>query len=217
MSIILYSVYTLACLLLDAWGMAVWRQACRMGTLLILLVSIGVAYHNLILSLGKTLGVRPLLLRLSVPRFLLRQLLLLWLNYAGFEQSNAAGHKWANHRASGWAILALTLLVVLLGVITRLVSMQLEPEVMDGVARYVAVRTAGPPLVSILSIGFAGIVGLLLWRKNGWPWQFLATLIVSVGEGIRVEWVRRGLDSVLRILFLVVMLATDRWLALRRD
>jgi hypothetical protein len=70
----------------------------------------------------------------------------------------------------------------------------------------------GPPLVSILSIGFVGVVGLLLWRRNGWPWEFLATVLVFLGEGIPVEWVRRGLGSALELLFLAIMLATDWWL-----
>jgi len=98
-----------------------------------------------------------------------------------------------------------------------LVSLSLEPVVMDGVTRYVAVGVQGPPLVSILSIGFVGIVGLLLWRRNGWPWEFLAALLVFVGEGIPIEWGRRIFGSGLEVLFLVAMLATDRWLALKHD
>jgi hypothetical protein len=216
MSIILYSVYTLANLALVIWGIAVWRRTRRVGTLLIVLVAIGVAYDNLILSLGNTLGAGPLLHRLSTPRFVLHQLILPWLIYAGFEQGKVAGHRWANHRASGWVVLVLTLLLILAGVLTRLVGLELEAEVMDGVTRYVAVGTVGPPLVSILSIGFVGVVGFLLWRRNGWPWEFLAAVLVFVGEGVPVEWVRRGLGSGFEVLFLAVMLATDRWLALRQ-
>ena len=88
---------------------------------------------------------------------------------------------------------------------------------LDGVTRYVATGTKGPPLVSIFSIGFVGIVGLLLWRRNGWPWEFLAAVLVFVGEGVPVEWVRRILGSGFEVLFLATMLATDRWLALSQD
>ena len=216
MSIILYSVYTLANLALVIWGIAVWRRTRRVGTLLIVLVAIGVAYDNLILSLGNTLGAGSLLHGLSTPRFVLHQLILPWLIYAGYEQARVAGHRRANHRASGWVVLVLTLLLILAGVLTRLVGLELEAEVMDGVTRYVAVGTVGPPLVSILSIGFVGVVGFLLWRRNGWPWEFLAAVLVFVGEGVPVEWVRRGLGSGFEVLFLAVMLATDRWLALRQ-
>jgi hypothetical protein len=217
MSIVLYSVYTLANLALVIWGVTVWRRTRRAGTLLIVLVALGVAYDNLILSLGNALGVGSLLHGLSVPRFVLHQLILPWLIYAGFEQARVAGHRWANHQASRWVVLALTLLVIVAGVLTRLAGLKLEAEVMDGVTRYVAVGTVGPPLVSILSIGFVGIVGFLLWRRNGWPWEFWAAVLVFVGEGVPVEWVRRGLGSGFEVLFLAVMLATDRWLALRQE
>jgi hypothetical protein len=216
MSIILYTVYTLICLLLIARGIVVWRRTRRMGTIFIILVTLGVGYDNLILSLGNTLGTGPLLLGLSVARFILHQLILPWIIYAGFQQAKVAGHPWANRPATKWLSLAFVLVVTLLGVLTRLATLKLEPEVMDGVTRYVAVGTVGPPLVSILSIGFVGVVGLLLWRRNGWPWEFLATVLVFVGEGIPVEWVRRGLGSAFELLFLAIMLATDWWLATTR-
>ena len=215
MSNILYPVYTAAHLALAAWGALLWRRTRRIGTLLIVLVALGVAYDNLILSLGNVLGVGPLLLGLSIPRFVLHQLILPWLIYAAYEQARVAGHQWAVHRASGWIALAATLVVVAFGVLTRVIPLELEAAVMDGVTRYVAVGTVGPPLVSILSIGFVGVVGLLLWRRNRWPWEFLATLLVLVGEGVPIEWVRRILGSGFEVLFLAVMLATDRWLALR--
>jgi hypothetical protein len=195
------------------WGIAVWRQTRRIGTLLVILVILGVGYDNLILALGNSIGAGPLLHGLSVPRFVLHQLILPWLIYAAYEQARLAGHAWANRKASGWIALAATLVVLVLGVLTRLFGLRLEPEVMDGVTRYVALDTVGPPLVSILSISFVGVVGFFLWRRNRWPWEFLATLLVLIGEGIPVEWLRRGVGSAVELLFLFVMLATDRWLA----
>ena len=216
MSIYLYVLYTIANLALVAWGVTVWRESRRVGTLLIVLVTLGVAYDNLVLSLGNSLGAGPLLLGLSVPRFVIHQLVLPWLIYAGYEQARAAGHAWAQHAASKWVALALTLFVIGLGVLTRLAGLQLKPEVVDGVTRYMAIGTKGPPLVSILSIGFVGIVAVGLWVRNRWPWEAVATVLVLVGEGIPVEWVRRGVGSGMEVLFLAVMLATDRWLALRK-
>jgi hypothetical protein len=209
----LYALYTVASLILVACGIAVWRRSRRAGTLLIVLVALGVAYDNLILSLGHTLGAGPRLLALSVPRFVLHQLLLPLLIYAAYRQAKLAGHPWARHRAAGWLALASTLLVILLGVLTRLLPLDLEAAVMDGVTRYVAVGTVGPPLVSILSIGCVGFVGLFLWRRYGWPWEFLAAVLVFVGEGVPIEWLRRGLGSGLEIIFLATMLATDHWLS----
>jgi hypothetical protein len=217
MSIVLYICYTLTHLALVGWGIVVWRRTRRIGTLFIILVGLGVAYDNLILSLGNALGAGPLLLGLSVPRFVLHQLVLPLLIYAAYEQARVAGHGWANRRASGWFAAGLTLVVIGLGILTRLAYLELEPVVMDGVTRYVQVTIVGPPLVSILSIGFVGVVGFFLWRRNRWPWEFLASVLVFIGEGMPVEWVRRILGSGFEVLFIAAMLATDRMLALGSD
>jgi hypothetical protein len=103
----------------------------------------------------------------------------------------------------------LSSIVMLAGVATRLVGLQLEPEVADGVLRYVAVGTAGPPVVSIVSIGFAGLVGLLFWRRSRWPWVFLAALAVFVAEAFPDEAVRRAIGSAFEIVFLAVLLVTQ--------
>lgn len=217
MSIVLYICYTLAHLALVGWGIAVWRRTRRIGTLFIILVTLGVVYDNLILSLGNALGAGPMLLGLSVPRYVLHQLLLPLLIYAAYEQAKVAGHGWANRRASGWVAAGLTLVVIALGIVTRLAYLKLEPVVMDGVTRYAQVAVAGPPLVSILSISFVGVVGFMLWRRNGWPWLFLAALLVFVGEGMPLEWVRRLLGSGFEVLFIAAMLATDRMLARKEE
>ena len=92
---------------------------------------------------------------------------------------------------------------------TRLVGLQLEPEVADGVLRYVAVGTVGPPIVSIVSIGFVGVAGLVFWRRNRWPWVFLAAVAVFVAEAFPDEAVRRAIGSAFEIVFLAVLLVTQ--------
>jgi hypothetical protein len=143
MSIILCTVYTLVCLILIGGGIAVWRRTRRIGTFFIILVTLGVGYDNLILSLGNILGAGPLLLGLSLPRFVLHQLVLPWIIYTGFEQAKVAGHKWANRPTAGWLVLTFIILVTLLGAVTRLVVLELVPEVMDGLTRYVAEVPSG--------------------------------------------------------------------------
>ena len=112
MSIVLYTVYTIAHLALVAWGLTVWRRTRRVGTLLIILVTLGVGYDNLILALGNTFGAGALLYGLSIPRFALHQLILPWLIVAAYQQAKVAGHKWASHRASAWLALAGTLVIL---------------------------------------------------------------------------------------------------------
>ena len=97
---------------------------------------------------------------------------------------------------------------MLLGIITRVLPLKLEHVLMDGVNRYVFNGAVGPPLVSILSIGFAAFVGFLLWRKLGWPWVFITSMLVFVGEGIPVEMIRRSVGSGGEVLFIFAMIST---------
>ncbi len=211
MSIVLYPFYTVLHLALLIWGALLWRRTRRISTLIIVAVTFGLVYDNLILSIGNILGAGKLLHVLSVPRFLLHQLVLPWIIYASFEQVRLAGHSWAQRNSTRWAI-ALSLLVMVLGILTRIVPMDLQLLEMDGINRYVDQGAAGPPVVSILAVGFAGVMGLLLWRENKWPWVFLTTVLVFIGEGIPVELVRRVMGSGAEVLFMLALLMTERWI-----
>ena len=210
MSSYLYVLYTLVYLTLLLYGAVLWRRQHHASTLLLLAVTFGVFYDNLILTLGNGLGVGDLLHALSVPRFVLHQLVLPWIIYAAYDQARQAGHRWAQPPASRWGAVAFSALVMAAGIATRLRLLQLEPALMDGVLRYVAVGTVGPPIVSILSIGLVGVGGLVFWRRNRWPWIFLAVVVVFIGESFPDESLRRAVGSALEVVLLGVLFFTQQ-------
>lgn len=87
----LYILYTLAYLVLLVWGARLWRAAHRLSTVILLAVTFGVFYDNLILVLGNLLGAGDLLWALSMPRFVLHQLVLPWLFLAMVDLARQAG------------------------------------------------------------------------------------------------------------------------------
>ena len=216
MSDYFYLIYTAFYLGLLIWGIILYQRSRRWGTLLIVLVTAGVLYDNLILSVGSRLGEGDLLFWLSVPRFALHQLLLPWLIYAVYEQLRAAGVTWAQRTWARRAALALSALVMLVGIVTRLWTMQLQIAEMDGVLRYINVGASGPPWVSILSIGMVGVLGIFYGFKKVWPWTTLAALVVFAGEGIGDEAMRRLLGSGLEIVLVVVLLLAESRLPMRK-
>jgi hypothetical protein len=207
---LLYVFYTAANLALLFWGLSLWRRYRLVSTLLIAAVIFGLVYDNLILSAGVRMQAGPLLYGLSLPRFILHQLILPWLILAAFDQARRAGIGWATGSRGRTVAIVAAAAVMVAGVLTRIVGVTWEPALMDGVTRYVAVGVAGPPLVSIVSIGFATVVGFFLWRKLGWPWIALAGVLVFIGEGIPVEAVKRVLGSGAEVLFMAAMLQLDR-------
>jgi hypothetical protein len=213
-SSLLYPAYAIACGILLAWGALLVVRRPRASTAIVLLVTFGVFYDNLVLALSAVFGdlVEPgdALLALSVPRFVLHQLVLPWLIYAAWDMARQAGHGWAAARWSRPLAIVLSVAVMAAGIATRLLGLQLEPEVADGVLRYVAVGTVGPPIVSIVSIGFAGLAGVAFWRRDGWPWIVAAAVAVFIAEAFPDEAVRRAIGSAFEVVFLAVLLITQQ-------
>ncbi|MFZ1771775.1 MAG: hypothetical protein WAU00_21365 [Caldilinea sp.] len=210
MSYFLYALYTLLYFLLLIWGLRLWLAASRLSTALLLAVTFGVFYDNLILALGNVIGASALLWGLSLPRFLLHQLLLPWLILAMVDLARQAGHPWTQSRVAWWGGVLASALVMLAGAATRLAGLTLEPAVLDGVMRYVAVGVSGPPIVSIVSVGFAGIAGIAFWRHDAWPWITLAVLLAFFGEIIPDEAWRRAVGSAFELLLMAVLFLTQQ-------
>ena len=210
LSILLYTLYTALYFLLLMWGARLWLAARRLSTALLLAVTFGVFYDNLILALGNVLGAGDLLWALSLPRFVLHQLVLPWIILAMVELARQAGQGWAQPRGAFWGGVILSAVVMLAGVATRLATLTLAPAVMDGVVRYVAEGVSGPPIVSIVSIGFAGVVGLGFWRTNRWPWITVAVVLAFIGESIPDEAWRRAVGSAFEVVLMAVLLLTQQ-------
>jgi hypothetical protein len=151
-----------------------------------------------------------LLWALSLPRFVLHQLVLPWLMLAMIDLARQAGQGWAQRRGAFWGGVILSALVMLAGVATRLAPLTLEPAVMDGVVRYVANEVNGPPLATIVSIGFTGVVGIAFWRSSGWPWIALAVALAFLGESIPDEAWRRVIGSACEVALMSVLFLTQQ-------
>jgi hypothetical protein len=210
MGVWIYPLYMLLYLGLLVYGARrVYPRLRQVSTVLIWLVALGVFYDNLILSIGGLIGAGARLEGLSWPRFYLHQLVLPLIIPAAYLQAQRSGQRWAQPPAARWTVLLFTAATITLGILTRLIPMSLQPEIIDGVLRYTASGISGPPLVSLLSIGFALVMGALHWRRNGWPWLFWVSLAVFIVEGLPVQAVRLLLGSGIELLFMWVILRNE--------
>lgn len=206
----LYFIYFASDLILIFAGVQQYRRTRHPGTLLSLLVLAALAYDNLILFIGNFLGAGDTLYNLSVPRYLFHNLLTPLLVVVAVWQARLAQLPFAlRPNALRWAWGA-TLSLAALGILTKFIGLQLQPETLDGLLRYVAIAPKGPPLGTLLSVLFAGIVGGFIWRKTGWFWLALAVIGVFAVEGlIGARGARLIAGSGFEVLLMWALLAGD--------
>ncbi|GAB4495813.1 MAG: hypothetical protein OHK0052_04260 [Anaerolineales bacterium] len=206
----LYFIYFVSDLMLLFAGAQQYRRTRHLGTLLSLLVLTALAYDNLILFLGNFVGAGSTLHALSVPRFLLHNLLTPLLVVVAVWQARLAGLAFAlRPNALRWAWGAALSLSVL-GILTKFVGLQLQPETLDGLLRYTAIAPKGPPLGTLLSVLFAGIIGGFIWRKTGWFWLALTVIgVFAVEIIIGVRGARLLAGSGFEVLLMWAFLAGD--------
>lgn len=209
MSFYLYSIYTILNLVLMVWGIYIWQRKKDLKTFLIIAISFGLVYDNAILSLGGFLRGGELLYYLSLPRFILHQVVLPGVIWATFEQVRLAGLPWAQGITANRIVIGLSISVIILGILTRILPLDLQLVEMGGINRYINQGVSGPPIVSIISIGFAAVMGVFLWKKIQWPWVFLTAVLVFIGEGIPIELIRRVAGSGAEVLFIISLLMTE--------
>lgn len=217
MSTLFYTLYTLGYLALIVWAGRIFWRTRRVGTLFLILVLFGLIYDNLILSIGNLVGFGPVLQALSWPRFILHQLFLPWIMVSAFEQVRLAGHPWAQRKNRWVSVWIGSAMIMMNGILTRLVNLQLEPVVLDGVNRYAAANVSGPPVVSIVSIAFVGIMGFLLWKRTGWVWTWPIVILVFIIEGVPLEAVRRLFGSGVELLLMISLLIPESRLTSAKD
>ncbi|MEU8900450.1 hypothetical protein AB0C65_31620 [Nocardia sp. NPDC048505] len=131
------------------------------------LVGLGLAYDSIVFGAGAALGTGEPLHALSVGRFvahaLLTPLLLLWAARQVFHWR----WRWA------WA---LTGALIAWGVFADLVHLDLVPKHYADTLRYAHAAPAGPPIPALVVSVVLLAAGILLWRRERWPWLALATV-----------------------------------------
>jgi len=171
------------------------------GAAIIALIAGGLIYDNLIISLGATIGIGPLLQSLSWPRFAMHALLTPFMIIAVTQIAVAGGVRWA--ASPVWRVIAWLLVgaMAVYGALEHLVGLQTFPACFDGIVRYTtnlspshfcfegqeAVAGAGPPIPSIVGNIITLAVGIALWRSHGWPWLAAGALVMFVAAGVPIS------------------------------
>ncbi|WP_167008660.1 hypothetical protein [Mumia sp. ZJ430] len=163
--------YTLASLSLVVALVVLVRRGWALGireSVLPLLVTVGLAYDNTLLTFGASWGESAALEAASYPRYLMHALFtpLLVLYAARVAQRWGVAGFQGRRSLAIWG--ALTAVIVALG-LSGEVGMHLTPVTTDGVLSYKHLDGA-PPFAEIATIVALIVIGVMVLRRARWPW-----------------------------------------------
>ena len=202
----LHPLYTLAHGVILYWLITTWRASprgeIRCAAAIAALTTAGLVYDNGLISLGSVIGLGATLEILSYPRYVLHALVTPMMIFAMVQIAGAAQLNLAHRPLVRWGAVALALGLVPVGIFEGLVGLQLQPACFQGVVRYassvpqgavcnpdqVAMASASAlPIAPVTAVIVVLILGAALWRLRGWPWAFLAGLVMLIGAAFPIS------------------------------
>lgn len=173
-----------------------------------LFVVAALAYDNLVLGAGSSIGKGALLERLNAGRYWLTvftPLLYVW-------SVDAAQRASGNPQRTSWMMPLTWLVAAAMVVVTYVREIRgLDLMIRDeyGSLSYISSAPAGGiPLVPVLvSLGLL-IAGGLIWKRQGWPWLFAGSLLMTVASAINIPVASNAATNLFELLLLTSILAT---------
>lgn len=185
MDTILYFVFAAAYILLLGWALAKQRSWNFMS--FIYLVLLGLIYDNGMVAIGKFIGEGPLLENLNLLRFWSHAFLTPTLVLFSWGALNHAGIRWAKKKVVFAAAIIYTLALIGLEIALETWGLEVMPEQQYGVLRYVSAEPAsGPPIMVLLVSVVLIAAGILLWKKVGWKWMLIGSVIMTIGSAVPI-------------------------------
>lgn len=181
---ILYLVLAALLAYLTWQSVQLYQRGRSSYTLLLLVVLAGLVYDTLVIALGRFVGQGGLLSTLNLGRFLIHGLLTPLLMIFAFGVLRRAGVGWAQGKVAHTVVCIVATLLVALGLFADLVGTDLQPRVVMDSLRYVNEGgMQGPPIASLVTMLFLLVAGIFLWRRTGWKWLALGSLVMFVASG----------------------------------
>lgn len=183
MTSLLFAVVTVVHVLLSVW---VIRRAWLDRSWYLVLVAaltIGLVYDNGMVAVGRFIGEGPLLEALNHPRFVIHALITPTLVIVAVGMARRCGAAWARKRWVHAVFCLVATALIVYGVVTEVLGLELEVERDGDAVRYSAVE-ASAPIPSIVAIVVLIAVGIAVWRRGGY-WMAIGAAIMFVAAAIQ--------------------------------
>ena len=143
---------------------------------------VGLIADNLVLAAGQLYFDESWYQSASWVRYLAHVLLLPPLAFAALTILQRAGVAWAQSGVARASVLFFVVAAIATGFVTEIANLELVRETLFGHDRYASAHAAPPVATIATNLVILGMA-VVLWRKAGWPWLFVASLTIFVVNG----------------------------------
>lgn len=210
---LLFFGYVVAYSVLLVWGIRLaqtngWKSLSNV----LLLVIAALVYDNAVLALGRFIGEGTLLENLSFPRFYLHAFFTPLLVLFALSSLRRAGVDWAFKKWANLLFYGLTLSLIIYELLIEMQGLDLVSGWEYGVLSYSnATASNGIPLMVLIVSVVLIIASLYVWRKQQWPWFFIATVIMFVGNAIPFPLPSAAITNAFELILLIGLFFTKRF------
>ena len=182
MQSLIFFIVGLIQLSIAIYGTKKTRENFNWYALLVLIVIYGLAYDNFVIASGAVLGEGAALKALNAPRYWVHALFTPAMIIAAFGALRMTGSNFGKSRKAHIVICVITTALIALGSYIDLIKLDLVFEAESGVFKYVNqfILMPGPPIPAVLTILFALVFGVMMWRNIKWPWLFVGSLLMFI-------------------------------------
>lgn len=210
MDTVLFLGFSAAYLLLLAWGIAL---LVRRGRVIVsdaaLLVLAALVYDNAVLGLGSSIGEGAGLEVANAARYWLHAFVTPLLVLVAWEMVRRAGVRWAKTTRALIMALALTVALIIYEVVVGAASARLIADREYGILSYSNENAPDGPPIMVLVVAVALLVaGVYLWKRQGWPWLCLATVLMVIGSGVPIPVPSGAITNAFELMLLIGVVAT---------
>lgn len=209
----IYGLYSLAYIFLFLWGLTLSIKYGFFTWLnVLLLVTFGLIYDNLVLSLGSIIGEGPILKGLNVMRYWFHAFftpLLILFSWAAIRKT---GIHWLKERTGLLAAGIFTVAMIIAELMQNTIGLKLEPSRNYGVLSYEAAGSHGPPIM-IIGVTLALLLaGFILWKKLQWKWMAVGVILMGIGSAVPIPLESDAATNGFELILLISLWATKAFL-----
>lgn len=203
------AVFALIGVAVLAVGAMAMRMRWRVGSvaLAVALICAGMAYDNFAVAVGRFIGYGDVLMAINVPRYWIHALFVPMLILIAGVIVYRLGVRQIGSRANVIAGSVLVAMLLLIGIITDIVRLDLKPEDTGDALRYVNEGASGPPVAAVVTVLALIVLGGMAWRYGYFKWLLVGAVImlVAAAAGTAVVWVGNLGELALMISLLAAM------------